>query len=138
MGLADPGGGVLGVRGADDQRAHRARVARAELERNLSAVAVAADHRAAESERCDQRGDVVGQLGVGEMPGRIRGAAVPAAVGRDHAEVVRDVGQVRLPHRAGDEPAVDEHKRGAGAVLLVVERGPVDLDRGGCGHGRSR
>jgi predicted ester cyclase len=38
------------------------------LERDLAAVAVAADDRPFESEGGDQRGDVVGELGVGERP----------------------------------------------------------------------
>lgn len=81
-----------GVGRADDQRARRFGVAGAELEGHLATVAVAPDHRADQSERRDQRSDVVGDLGIGEDPVRIVGASMPATIRRDHAEAIAHVG----------------------------------------------
>lgn len=88
---------------------------------DLSAVAPAANDGTLYAQRSDQRDRVVGELPIGQAAGRIGGAAVPAAVGRDDAEPCREEGNHARPTRARDKAAVKQQQGIARTVLLVVE-----------------
>ena len=127
--LAKSGAGPVRIGAAHDQCAGHVRVTRAELQRDLSPVAVAAHHRAIQTELADQYRDVVRDLGEGHETGGIGRASVTTTVGRDRAQAVLERGEQRLPHRVRNQPAVDQDHRYAGPVLLHVHRRPVHLDR---------
>jgi hypothetical protein len=127
--LAKSAAGPVRISAADDQCAGHVRVPRAELQRDLSPVAVAAHHRAIQTELGDQYRDVVRDLGEGHETGGIGRASVATTVGRDHAQSVAERREQRLPHGTRYQPAVDQDHRCAGAVLLHVHRCPVHLDR---------
>jgi hypothetical protein len=56
-----------------------------------------------------QAGQVVGVLIHGQRPGGRGGRATePAQVGRDHARLARQAGQLRVPHAMIEREAVDE------------------------------
>jgi hypothetical protein len=107
VGLSHPAGFEVRVGGADNQRSRGLGVTHAELQGDLSPVAPTAYQRALEPERSDQRCDVIGDPGIGKLPGRVRRAAVSAAIRGDHPETGGEVGDERLPLCAGGKPAVD-------------------------------
>ena len=133
MSVPKPAAGEVGIGSTHDQCSRRTGMACSELEGNLASVAPAAHHRTSESQRVDQPGRVVGDLGVGEPPIRVVRAAMPSTVWRDHSEVIDELREERLPLRARPEPAVYEHEWSTLPALFDVERGTVHLDRA-AGH----
>jgi hypothetical protein len=77
--VAEPAGHILWVRGADDQSGGYPGMPGAELQGDLPAVAVPAHDGAVQGQWVDERGHVVGQLGVRQLAaGVVRAPARPA------------------------------------------------------------
>ena len=83
------------------------------------------DVRRAERDRVDQRRKAVRVLREAEVRGHVRGAARSRLVPGDHRELVRQVGQLRLPHAAVRGSTVDEHERRPLSGTLIGDLEPV-------------
>ncbi len=107
--------------GAEHQRAHEVGALERREQRDRRAIAVAEQVRGAADDLLEEGDRVVGHPGVADRALDVGGAAVAAAVGAEHAEVLGEPRDVAVERARVGQPGVQEHERVARAVVVVVE-----------------
>ena len=121
-----------GVGVDQDQRRDELGMVAVELQYDGATPGEAGDVRRAERNRVDQRRKAVRVVREAEIRGHVRGAARPRLVPGNDGELVRQGGQLRLPHATVHGGTVYEHQRRPFAGTLIGDLEPVrpnDLHR---------
>src|SRR5262249_17854788 len=112
---------------AEYQCPRHVRIADTQFQRGLPAVTVTKDHRFAQVQRPDKGGGIIRQQPVAEFATGISALTMPPCVQRNHPEMLRQRRNLFRPRLHIGGSAMQQDKRLAAAVFLVMQPDVTDV-----------